>query len=57
MSSPVKNESSELSVIEKEWKESEYAIYQYTPNRWAKSLNLLVIEPDQILVFCNTEKH
>lgn len=25
----------ELSVIEKEWKETEYAVYQYTPNRYA----------------------
>lgn len=26
---------SELSKIENEWKETEYAVYRYTPNRYA----------------------
>ena len=26
---------SEVSTAEKQWKESEYAVYQYTPNKYA----------------------
>ena len=33
----------ELAAVEKEWKETEYAVYQYTPNRYVATYNDLFV--------------